>query len=109
MTSIIFVMKFIVIKIVFPPKERYRFAVAVFKIFSLPLVFRSLIVMCLGMDCFDLFFLVIIQLLDGPVYISCQICTFLSCYFLNTFSFLPFPPSFCAYSDVHVKSFVIVS
>ena len=36
-TCIIFVMKFIVIKIVFPPKERYHFAVAVFKIFSLPM------------------------------------------------------------------------
>ena len=102
-------MKFIVIQIVFLPKERYHFAVDVFKIFSLPLVFRSLIVMCLGMDCSDLFCLVIIQLLDGLVYTSCQICTFLSHYF---FSFLPFPPSFCDYSDysdMHVKPFVIVS
>lgn len=93
-TCIIFVMKFIVIKIVFPPKERYHFAVAVFKIFSLPLVFRSLIVMCLGMDCFDLFFLVIIQRLEGLVYISCQIWTFLSHYFFEYFFILALSPFF---------------
>ena len=87
-------MKFIVIQIVFPPKERYHFAVDVFKIFSLPLVFRGLFIMCLGMDCSDLFCLVIIQLLDGLVYTSCQICTFLSHYFFEYFFILALSPFF---------------
>lgn len=44
--------KFAVIQVIFPCRKGVSFSLATCKIFSLSLVFRSLITICLGMDFF---------------------------------------------------------
>lgn len=107
LASMVFVEKYTVIQTVFLLELRYHFSLATFKICGLLLVFRSLVIMGLGMD----FFRIILSWIFSSswIHVFCQVWeVFIYRIFKYILSFTPFLLSWDS-NDTHVISFVIIS